>query len=263
MIGANVSAVGGLANAFIQAEEWSLASCQFYVKPSRSWKGEMVKDEVIEAFKKRREKSAIKSILGHSALIHNLAGREEVRTKSVKGVRLELEIATALGIEQIVVHSGYGSLDTLRKSLDEVLECYGGGARLLLEVSAGQKGSRGANIEELVEVVKECGSTKLGICLDACHLFAAGYDVRDRKIFAGILHAAGKYLGAIHLNDSKGKLGSHLDRHEHIGKGEIGIEGFRNIMKQMVDIHIPKVLETPQRDEMTLENLRVIKKFLG
>lgn len=262
MIGANVSAAGGLANAFIQAEEWDLESCQFYVKPSRSWKGEMISDKVAGVFKERRKGSSVKSILGHSALIHNLAGAEEVRKKSMEGVRLELAITSALEIEQVVVHSGYGSIETLKKSLDEVLADYRGSTRLLLEVSAGQKGSRGANVEELVSIMEEFKSEKLGICLDTCHLFAAGFDVSNEKVFKNVLNGIGKKLGAIHLNDSKGDLGSHLDRHEHIGQGKIGMDGFRKIIKLMRDIRVPKVLETPERDEMTGDNLRVIRQLM-
>lgn len=261
MIGANVSAVGGLVNAFNQADEWGLESCQFYVKPSRSWKGEMVSDDLVRAFKERRLKSSIKSILGHSALIHNLAGEEEVRKKSVKGVRLELNIAGALGIEQLVVHSGYGPLGRLRKSIDEIMSGYTGGTRLLLEVSSGQKGSRGANIEELVAITEEFKTGKTGICLDTCHLFAAGYDISDPEVTGEIFEKVGRFLGAIHLNDSRGNLGSHLDRHEHIGKGQIGAKGFKNIFEELRRFNIPKILETPERDTMTVQNLSVVRRL--
>ena len=262
MIGANVSAAGGLINVFNQVEAWSLESCQFYVKPSRSWKGEMVREEVAVAFKERRRGSTIKSILGHSALIHNLAGEEEIRRKSVAGIRLELEIATALGIEQLVVHSGYGSLDMLKKGLNEVFSKYSGSARLLLEVSSGQKDSRGANIEELVKIMQEFKEAKLGVCLDTCHLFAAGYDIRDQRVFTEIINATKEYLGAIHLNDCKGRLGSHLYRHDHIGKGMIGKKTFRTLIRSMTELHIPKVLEIPKPAEMMAQNLKVIRSFL-
>lgn len=259
MIGANVSAVGGLPNAFKETRLWEIPSCQFYVKPSRSWAGTMVGEEIIKEFKKERQNSPIKSVLAHSALIHNLSSETEIRQKSVSAVRLELNICSALGIEQLVVHCGYGQLDNLSRSLSEILEGYTGSAKLLLEGSAGQKGSRGSTINELLTTVSKFNSPRLGICLDTCHLFAAGYDVRNAKQLSEITSQTEKFLGAIHLNDSKGKLGGHLDRHQHIGQGEIGLEGFRTILSQLSELKIPKILETPEPKEKTALNLNSLR----
>ena len=156
-------------------------------------------------------------------------------------------------------------MDNLARGLKEILEetAYSK-VRIALENTAGQGSSIGGPLENLREIFDRVGSSRIGYCIDTCHAFVQGYDIRTQTGFEDFVALADKHLTlnnilALHLNDSKGELGSHLDRHEHIGHGRLGLEPFRQIMKHFQ--HLPKVLETPKEDDWDQRNLAQLREL--
>jgi deoxyribonuclease-4 len=191
----------------------------------------------------------------------------------------ELERCEALEVPWLVLHPGshVGSgekagLERVAQGLGEVHAATPGfRARILLETTAGQGDSLGHTFEQLARIIELTPQgERLGVCLDTCHVFAAGYELRTVEGYAAMMEAFDKAIGlqrlkALHLNDSKGELGERKDRHEHIGKGHIGLEGFRNVVNDPRLAGLPGLLETPKGDDLEedRENLRVLRSLVG
>lgn len=261
--GAHVSVSGGVDKAFARGEEFGMEAIQVFTKNERQWKGKPLADEVVERWFAERERTGIDRIVTHASYLINLASpKDDLRTKSILAFQDELERCDALGIPGLVIHPGShtGSgeevgLATIAMSLNRIHEYLPNvTTKTLLETTAGQGTNLGSSFEELATIIDQVeAKDRVMVCLDTCHIFAAGYDFRTTEGYAEVMRHFDDIIGldrltAIHLNDSKNPLGSKKDRHEHIGEGEIGLEAFRHLVNDSRLDGIPALLETDKGD---------------
>ena len=277
LIGAHLSTRGGLHTAFERAEAINASAAAIFAKNSNQWKGKELTDADCALFAEKRN---VRPMLTHASYLINLATTNpEFHRKSIAALIDELDRAERLGIHAVVLHPGAhmgagpdAAIDQIARSLDEVHATLPNHKVVtLLETSAGQGSCVGCTFEELgrmVSVVDE--KHRVGICFDTCHVFAAGYEIRTRDGYERTIdemerHVGLHNVGAFHLNDSKRPLGSRVDRHQHIGKGEIGLEAFRLLLNDARFARIPKVLETPKPIETVSDrkNLAVLRSLLN
>jgi len=264
LLGAHVSISGGAYLAVGRAEALGVAACQIFVKSPNQWRSPALIEEQIEAFRTCLGDSAIDQIIAHAAYLINLAALDPaVRERSVAALVDELQRAHLLGLDGLVVHPGAhlgagepAGLARVARSLDRVLARVPRDAPpILLENTAGQGTVLGCRLEQLAEIFASTSeSGRLGICLDTCHAFAAGYAIDESAELDALFERIDTLLGlerlnAIHLNDSRYPLGSRRDRHANIGAGEIGREAFANLLNHPRLPHIPLILETPMGDD--------------
>jgi len=233
---------------------------QIFVKNSNRWIGKEITAEEAAEFRAARARAGLLEVAAHSSYLINAAGGSAaLRRRSTAALAEELERCERLGVSALVLHPGSRAESGLAvgvrrvaRMLDEAFRRADSRASIWLETAAGQGACVGARFEELRDVI---GASKnegrLGICLDTCHVFAAGYELRTAEGYGATIEAFDRALGlgtlrAMHVNDSKRALGSRVDRHEHIGKGMIGDAGFRNLMTDPRLAAIPKFLETPK-----------------
>ena len=276
LIGAHISTRGGLHTVFERAAAIEASAIALFAKNSNQWKGKTLTDEDCAVFSKAR---TVRPILTHASYLINLAATNaEVHRKSIEALVDELDRAERLGVHAVVLHPGAhvgagvdAGLDQIARSLDRVHAMIPQHKVVtLLETAAGQGSCLGCTFEELGRIRRLVDDPKrVGVCIDTCHIFAAGYDLRTRDAYERTMedlerHVGAEHVGAVHLNDSKRPLGSRVDRHQHIGQGELGIEAFRHVLNDERFRHIPKLLETPktidtESDRMNMELLRSLK----
>ena len=260
-----MSIAGGLPQAIVRARAVQATALQVFVKSSNQWAARPFAPGEVEAYREAsREAGLERHTLAHASYLINLASPDDALwEKSVVAFRVELDRCDALGIPWLVVHPGahVGSgvpsgVARVAEALRRVLPHSGQGAGVLLETTAGQGTTLGARFEELGEVLKAANHPeRAGICFDTCHVFAAGYDFRSASTYDETMTALDRAVGldrlfGVHLNDSKGDLGSRRDRHEHIGKGKLGLEAFRLILADGRLRDVPMVLETEKEDDL-------------
>lgn len=259
LVGAHISTAGGLNKAIERAESIGCTTMQIFTKNNKSWFGKKITKEEEERFKEILKKSNLSKIMAHSSYLINLASsNEEVESKSVTALKHELHRCEQLEIPYLIFHPGSHTgqgeekgIKQVTKNINKVLSSANGKTKLLLETMAGQGTSIAHTLEQIKTIIKNLENKKLvGICLDTCHMFAAGYDFSSEKAYTETINKWIKGVGirkinAIHLNDSKTELGSKKDRHENLGLGYIPKKIFKLIMKDERLKHIPKVLETP------------------
>lgn len=263
LIGAHVSTAGGLHKAFERGNAIGCQSLQIFVKSPNQWRGKVLTEPDVEQFKESHSANG-EPVVAHAAYLINLASpKEDILTKSLGGLTDELARTYRLGLKGLVLHPGghLGAgidvgLEIVARSLDAVLALpETGDARVLLENTAGQGTALGSRFEELAKIIELTDDKdRLGVCLDSCHAYSAGYDVANEIGYEAMLDAADASFGlsrveAIHLNDSKHPLGSHKDRHENIGEGLIGEWFFARVITDERLAHLPMVLETPMGDD--------------
>lgn len=260
LIGAHVSIAGGVHKAIERGVANGCTAIQIFVKGNTRWQFPPLTSDEAAAFRQARLNSPIKRVIAHGIYLINLASEDPtIREKSIADVVDELERCELLGVEGLVIHPGaHGGLGTeagirnVARALDEIFDKVGAGhCTLLLETTAGQGTALGADFREL-RAIRDAThhKSRIGICLDTAHVFAAGYDWRSAQGYAKLWEDFDTILGrdllrAIHLNDSKAPCGSRRDRHEHIGKGLIGAEAFRRLLRDPNLRGIPMVTETP------------------
>jgi deoxyribonuclease-4 len=283
MIGFHVSIAKGIQNSVSNAVEIGCTAFQIFTRNPRGWVERKLVDTEIESFKTNLKKSGIQnnSIAVHMPYLPNLSGPDgEIYKKSLNSFTNELIRCSRLGIEYLVIHLGShlgkgkgNGISQLIKGCEFAMDNYKStyekklNVTILLENSAGQKNSIGSTIEELREILDKLPKKGYGVCLDTCHALASGYDLKSAEAcekFVDRFHnvVGFEVLKFIHLNDSKGDVGSHLDRHEHIGLGKIGIEGFKSILNMNRLRNLPVIMETPVdsvRDNS--KNLEVVLKL--
>ncbi|HEX9160665.1 MAG TPA: deoxyribonuclease IV [Thermoanaerobaculia bacterium] len=261
LIGAHLSTKGGLPTAFERAAAINASAMAIFAKNSNQWKGKELTPEICSEFAVKRN---VRPVLTHASYLINLATtNEEFHRKSIAALVDELDRAERLGIHAVVLHPGahmgagvQSGLDQIARSLDQIHEMIPEHRVVtLLETAAGQGSCLGCTFEELGKILETVDNpVRVGICVDTCHIFASGYDIRthdgyERTIDQLDAHVGIENVGAFHLNDSKRPLGSRVDRHQHIGKGEMGLDAFSFLLNDVRFARIPKLLETPKTIE--------------
>jgi deoxyribonuclease-4 len=271
LLGAHVSIAGGYMNALVEAKRLKIDAIQIFTKNQRMWQERLVTEDEGKVFRAAMKKYGVKQAFSHAIYLIGLASEsEEIVEKSVLSLAAELERCRALGLTHTVMHPGgtkyfpfQEALTRVGNSIKRVLKA---GAKnpvkLLLENTA--SAGLGVKIENLAELFHYIRSPRVGICIDTCHAFAAGYDIRTTKQLENFFKTFDKEIGlenllCFHLNDSKGALGSKIDRHANIGEGHLGLLPFEYIMKNFP--HIPKVIETPKENEADEKNLHLLRKL--
>ena len=259
-LGVHVSVAGGLDRAFSRALEKGCDTFQIFTSNPRGWRINPIPDESAKRFLALQRQSGLSPTVDHMPYLPNLASaKEEVYAKSVQALARELERCQALGIPYLVTHLGSHLGEGREKGLARIVSALqtvfsenDSDTVLLLENSAGTKNSMGSTFSDIAAVLQslQAERNRLGVCLDTCHLHAAGYDLRTPFALQATLDMFQDCIGLellmlIHLNDCKGAIGSHLDRHEHIGLGQIGVEGFRAILCHPALADLAMILETP------------------
>jgi len=259
-VGAHTSAAGGVFNAPINATKIGAQAFALFTKNQRQWVAKDLDTQTIDKFKKELEDACIepKHVLPHDSYLINLGHPElEKREKSLNAFIDELERCDTLGLDRLNFHPGSHlkkmpedeCLDAIAESINFANDKTQN-VKCVLENTAGQGSNLGWKFEHLAHIIDKVeDKSRIGVCLDTCHMFTAGYDIRTRETYdismAQFSNIVGfEYLMGMHLNDSKPELGSHVDRHESIGKGKIGIDAFSFIMNDERMDDIPLILET-------------------
>ncbi len=276
MLGATVPAIGGYHMAFKWGDEWECECIQIYITPSRTWKVPKLSQEEITKFKNSWKKSKVKEVVAHIPYLVNLASSDEVLwNKSVARLAIELFRADEFGVSLLALHPGSyvdsskeEGIERIILGLNKALAEYNGKAIILLETMAGQGTMIGSCFEELAYILNKIKKSKsVRVCLDTGHIFGAGYDIRKAKEYKKTLSEFDKIIGlekikVIHLNDSKTDLGLQVDRHANIGEGKLGLEVFKEIVKDKRFSNTPKLLEIPDRETKTKANLELLRKLI-
>ena len=277
LIGAHISTRGGVHTVFERASVINASAIALFAKNSNQWKGKELTDEDCALFAQKR---TLAPIFTHASYLINLATTNaEFHRKSIAAMIDELDRAERLGIRGVVLHPGAhmgagadAGIEKIARSLDQIHEAIPDhNVVTLLETSAGQGSCVGCSFEELGQIVKRVSDRKrVGICIDTCHVFASGYDIRTRDAYENTIddvekHVGIRNVGLFHLNDSKKPLGSRVDRHEHIGDGQIGLDGFAFLLNDERFRGIPKLLETPKKieHESDRRNLATLRSLLN
>jgi|ERR1700682_941431 len=256
LLGAHESTSGGLHEAFTRALADGAEALQIFTKSSRMWRTKEITPEDAELFHKHAQATGLPVSVHASYLINLGCGPGDLREKSVAAFIDELERCDLIGALHLVVHPGSNpdtkaGLRLIAEALDRTFAAHKGRCLVLLETAAGQGSSLGRSFEELLEIRERCKSPgRVAICLDTCHVFAAGYDISTDRGFDETFTEFEKVLGiellkAFHLNDSMKPLGSRVDRHEHVCKGEIGPLAFRRLVNDPRFREVPGYLEIP------------------
>ncbi|MBX2976159.1 MAG: deoxyribonuclease IV [Ignavibacteriaceae bacterium] len=280
LLGAHTSIQGGVSAAIDLAEKLNFSAIQIFTKNNNQWKAKLLSDAEINLFKEKVSKSRIKFVVSHDSYLINLCAKDEDNLrKSREAFKDELERCELLEIPYLNFHPGshggngedYG-LKLIAESINIVhAETKNFKVKSMLELTAGQGTALGYTFEHLakiIELVENKG--RMSVCIDTAHAFAAGYNIKDKDSYNKVITEFDEIIGldklnCFHMNDSKKDLGSRVDRHDHIGKGFIGLEGFKNIMNDSRLTHIPKILETPKGKEQLedLENFAVLKSLIN
>jgi deoxyribonuclease-4 len=283
LLGAHMSIAGGHALAIDRATSFGMTACQIFTKNANQWHARPIAQDAAEDFRARVEASDVAFIVAHDSYLINLASPDAaLRERSVAAFGDELARCALLGVPWLVTHPGahMGSgvddgvarvAEALNHLFDEQPEQ---GVAVLLETTAGQGTSLGRSFDELASILEKIeDQSRVGVCFDTCHVFAAGYEIRDEVSYDATMHLFDQILGlhrlqVFHLNDSKKGLGSHVDRHTHIGEGDIGLDAFRMIVNDERFASIPGILETPKDDSgdddrRNLQTLRDLRRQLA
>ena len=277
-IGAHVSISGSIDKAIDNAVERECSAFQIFTRNPRSWFTKDLDPEEGNRFREKLQGTKIDRMAtcAHMPYLPNLSSPEDTGyQKSIKSMMQEVERCDKLGIPYLVTHMGShkgsgeeNGIKRLTDALNKVAEIKAD-VMILLENTAGQKNSVGSDFKQLAEIFSKCKPEKrFGVCLDTCHAFVAGYDLRTKAAAKNTMKEFDQTVGIknlkiLHLNDSKGELNSNRDRHDHIGLGEIGKEGLGEIIRIMNDNNIPIVLETPIDDTRDdFENINQAKSLV-
>jgi deoxyribonuclease-4 len=276
LLGAHMSIAGGLSNAFGHGEKFDCDTIQIFTKSNNQWKAKELTDEDIEKYFDEQKRTGINPVVAHDSYLINLGSPDEnLIKKSREAFLVELERCEKLKIPFLVTHPGSHlkigedwGISRIADSLDWVHErTEGYNVKVALETTAGQGSNLGYKFEQIATMIERTKySDRLAVCMDTCHVFAAGYDISIESGYKKTMSEFNRIIGldklaVMHLNDSKKELGSRVDRHDHIGKGFIGEDAFGFIMRDKRLKKIPKLLETPKEDEMDRVNLGILKKL--
>ena len=275
-----MSIAGGLHLAFIRIRKVKGESLQIFLSNQRQWKTVPLTSEVVEDFRRQWKKNDYMPVAAHDSYLINLAAPDQtILEKSVAAFADELQRAAILGIPFLITHPGShrglgveAGLERFVENLDRAItRSKTSTVMVLIENTAGQGTNLGSTFEEIAFIIGESQyNDALGVCFDTSHAFAAGYDIRTRATYEHTLSTFDQVIGLkrlefFHVNDSKRPLGSRVDRHEHIGKGEIGLAGFRLLLNDPRFQQHPMVLETPKGKDLKEDkkNLKVLRSLIA
>ncbi|MFQ5927315.1 MAG: deoxyribonuclease IV [Terriglobia bacterium] len=277
-LGIHTSIAGGLELAADRAAELGCDAFQIFSASPRLWQLRTLNEVEAAAFRTRRNALGLTPLAIHDNYLINLAASHPVlRTRSIQALQAEVERAQALEADYLILHPGSAGPQNRNRALAQVADALRqalrgikrNGLRILLENTAGQGTALGAELGELRALLQARPELNLGVCIDTAHLFAAGYDIRSEAALERTLEALHRAVGlervrVIHLNDSRVSLGRRVDRHEHIGKGKIGLEAFRRLLHHPGLAGKTFILETPiDRPQDDRRNLRTLRRLAG
>jgi len=288
LLGAHMSVAGGLPRAVERAVVHRCDALQIFAKNANQWRGRELPREEIREFRAKIKAAGIGPVVSHASYLINLASTNPVlRQQSLDAMGDEIDRAEALGLLGVVLHPGAYTIgseaDGLTLIADGLLDLLRarrrGKTMILLEQTAGQGTALGATFEQLASIMAKMNDhRRVGVCLDTCHLIASGYDIGTSEGYASTFKQFGRLVGfdrlrAFHLNDSKKPLGSRVDRHEHIGRGYLGLEPFRRIVNDRRFRDLPMLLETPKAegkptgpiaiDPLDEQNLNTLRELMA
>jgi len=277
--GAHESISGGVFNAIERGQTATCDTIQMFNKSNSQWRAKKIEQAELDKYFEMIKETGVTVSTSHSSYLINIASPvKELNEKSYNALKEEMERCQMLKIPNLVLHPGShvgtgeeAGIKRIIKNLNKLFkELKNNSVCLLLETTAGQGSNLGYTfyqIGEMIDGVKV--QDRIGVCLDTCHIFAAGYPISDPKEYKKTMKKFDDIIGIdklkiIHMNDSKKEFGSRKDRHEHIGKGHIGIEAFRNIVNDKKLQHIPMILETPKEEELKedIENLKLLRSLV-
>ena len=279
LLGAHMSIAGGLHLAFARIQEVQGESLQIFLSNQRQWQTVPLTSQMVEDFRQKWKENAYMPVAAHDSYLINLAAPDPTTLeRSVAAFADELQRAATLGIPFLITHPGShrgegveAGLERFAENMDRAItRSKTSTVMVLIENTAGQGTNLGSTFEEISFIISESQyGERLGVCFDTSHAFAAGYDIRTRVTYEDTLSTFDQIIGLerlrfFHINDSKRPLDSRVDRHEHIGKGEIGLKGFRLLLNDPRFRQHPMVLETPKGKELTEDkkNLRVLRSLM-
>ena len=288
-LGAHLSIAGGLPRAVDRARASRCEALQIFTKSAGQWRARPLPPEEIALFRRRVEETGIRPVVAHNSYLINVAAAlQALRDQSLASLREELDRAESLGLDGLVMHPGSYTSGTEANGLRMIAEALArllderpdGRTKILLEHTAGQGTNLGHRFEHLADIIDRLGGTpRVGVCLDTCHLLAAGYDICSpdgyRRTFEEFDRIVGLHrIQVFHLNDSKKPCGSRVDRHEHIGKGCLGLDPFRWLLNDPRFKGLPMLLETPKLetpeskrrsdvDPWDAKNLRTLRRLIA
>lgn len=279
LLGAHMSIAGGVYNCFDHGEHFKCTTIQIFTKNASQWRAKPLTETEIDKFKERQKQTKISPVVAHDSYLINLGSNDKaLLQKSREAFLVEMQRCELLEIPCLVTHPGShtgageeiglktvaDSLSWLHHKLPEAK------VMICLETTAGQGTNLGYRFEQIANIIELSDSPeRSGVCLDTCHIFAAGYDIRTERAYKKTMREFDSVIGlkrlkVIHFNDSRRELGSRIDRHEHIGKGFIGVEPFGFFMNDRRLAKIPKILETPKGDDGSADdrNLTILRKLV-
>jgi deoxyribonuclease IV len=278
LLGAHMSIQGGIHRALERGDSIGCTTIQIFTRNNSRWASRDFLDEEISEFRKARTKFSITPIFAHCSYLINLAAGNHFYEKSIDGLITEMLRAETLGLPFVVLHPGAHmglgekeGLIRVNEAINRVLDATSGArCKIVIENTAGQGSCIGCRFEHLEFIWNHVADqNRLGFCIDTCHLFAAGFDIRTEKTYEQTFRTLSGHIPlnsilAFHLNDSKKPLGSRVDRHQHIGKGEIGKIAFRCLLNDPRFTSVPKVLETPKGKDLAEDvmNLKCLRRLV-
>ncbi len=280
-VGAHISSSGGVEKVFARAEAIGAEAIQLFISAPQQWRPPAISDESVAAFHKERERVPL-PVFFHGVYLINLGTQDgKLLHRSAGSLRQYLQWAGRLGVEGVIFHAGShkgAGFNAVREQICrvmlDVLDAASNDAMLLIENNAGQGNGIGSTFAEIGELIRGCDDhPRIGVCLDTCHAFAMGYEIASREGCAIAMEEFDREIGfdrlrAVHANDSKAPLGGVRDRHENIGDGHIGLDGFRAILAHPAFRDVPLLLETPGvegggPDEENVNRLKRLREEVG
>ncbi len=280
-IGAHISISGGMEKALFKGKRLGCEVVQIFTHNTSSWYMKPISSEQLELFEKAKKETKVIPVSVHVGYLINLASFEDkIWKNSVNALKKEIQRAELLGIPYVVMHpgahKGVGEKEGIKRiseGLKEVISETSQKTKILLETTAGQGTSIGYRFEHLSEIMERVNSpNRMGICLDTCHIFSAGYDFRTKEQYEALIRELERIIGIdyvflIHINDSKKECGSRVDRHMHIGKGKIGEKGLAYFLKDNRFKEVPFIIETPKEKygkgiDYDIINLQRLKQII-
>lgn len=272
-MGGHLSTSSGIEKTPERALDFNFKSFQIFSKNQMQWKAKPLNDDVIMEFRKKKKETGVQTMIHASYLLNTASSDPELRKKVMEAFSIEIDRGDQLNADLLTFHPGSFKEATLEKGLENVVAVLNEVLRkdqniiVLIENSAGQGNSVGKTFQDISRIIDEINyKDKVGVCLDTCHAWAAGYNIKDKNGYEHMMQEIKDTVGiekikGFHLNDSKKGLGEATDRHEQIGKGTMGIEGFRNLINDDQFTRIPMILETPLGEDGYIDDLMALENL--